>query len=315
MKLRILAFTALALLGITACKKDSSNDDDNETVVTEQLTQHSDDQSRVSTDLEAVDNDINAAIESDPAFGRVNNTARTLVLSPCDATVAFDSSSTQRVMIITFNGAPCDSFRTRTGTIYVMQPRAQRWGQPGATLRDSIVNLKITRRSDNKSITINGTRTHTNVSGGRLGNMPVGGTIVHTVEAAMSITFDNGSQRQWQAARKRTYTHPAPTVLNIAISGNHSDGGVNDIAEWGTNRFGNAFRTRITSPLVFRSECHFRLGAGTVLHTGLAHSLEVTYGLNIQGQPTGCPGNNPYYFKAVWTRANGNVMTVIRPYY
>ena len=313
MKLRLLGFAALAALCITACKKESKKDDDSETTVTEQLTQHSDDQSRVSTELDAVDNDINAAVESDPVFGRVDNTSRILA-APCDATVAFDSTSTLRIMILTFSGDTCNHFRTRTGTIYVMQPRGQRWGQAGATLRDSIVNLKITRRSDNKSITINGTRTHTNVSGGRVAFMPVGATIVHTVDATMSITFDDASQRQWQAARKRTFTRPA-NLINVSVTGNHSDGGVNDIAEWGTNRFGNSFRTRITSPLQFKGECNLRLGGGTVLHTGLAHSLEVTYGLNIQGQPTGCPGNNPYFFKAVWTGANGNTMTVIRPYF
>ncbi|RYY90867.1 MAG: hypothetical protein EOO15_00670 [Chitinophagaceae bacterium] len=311
MKLRILAITALAALTITACKKDSKNEVD-ETTVTEQLTQHSEDQSRVSGDLDAVDEDINASVEASPAFGRVVNT---FTFPPCDATISFDSTATTRIMIITFNGATCDSFRTRTGTIYVMQPRNQRWGQPGATLRDSIVNLRITRRSDNRGITINGVRTHTNVSGGRIGMMPVGATIVHTIEATMSITFDNNTQRQWQASRKRTYTHPGQNLLNIAITGNHSEGGVSDISEWGTNRFGNPFKTRITEALKLSSECRFRLGMGKVLHTGLAHSLEVTYGLNLQGAPTTCPGNAPYYFKAVWTGANGNTITVIRPYY
>ncbi|GAB4093495.1 hypothetical protein [Flaviaesturariibacter terrae] len=314
MKIRNLAFAATAAaLTLTACKKNSSKED-NETRITEQLTQHSDDQSRVSNDFEDVDNDINATVESNNAFGRVDNSSRTLSL-PCDATVSFDSTSTERRMILTFTGDTCHPYRTRVGTIYVSQPRQQRWGQPGATLRDSIVNLRITRRSDNRSITVNGTRTHTNVSGGRLFNMPVGATIVHTVDASMTITFDDGSQRQWQMARKRTYTHPTMAALNIAISGNHSDGSVTDIAEWGTNRYGNAFTTRITTPLRLRSECNFRVGEGQVLHTGLAHSLQVTYGLDANGNPTGCPGTAAYYYKAVWTNAAGNSVTVIRPYF
>lgn len=312
MKLRILAFATLAALCIVSCKKNTKDDD--ETAVTQQLTQHSDDQSRISTEMDAADNDVNTAVESTPSFGRVVTTTTTQ--PPCDATITFDSTATMRMMIITFNGDTCNPFRTRTGKIYVMQPRAQHWGQAGSTLRDSIVNLKITRRSDNKSITVNGLRTVTNVSGGRIFNIAAGATIVHTVDATMTITFDDGSQRQWQAARKRTYTRPG-TSLNLAVTGNHSDGGYTDIAEWGTNRYGNPFRTRITEPLQIKQEWNFRLGGGKVVHTGLAHSLEVTYGLDIQGQPvTSYPGNtNPYYYKVVWTGANGNSITVIRPYY
>jgi hypothetical protein len=314
MKMRLIAMTALiAAVTITACKKSSKTEEADETTVSQQLTQHADDQSRVSNDLDAVDNDINVAVESTPTFGRLAHVQQVMQL-PCDATVTFDSTATDRRMIITFTGSACDSFRTRTGTITIAMPRTQHWRDSGATLSETIANLKITRRSDNKSITINGSRTVKNVTGGRVATIQPGTAVVHTIDGAMSITFDDNTVRQWNVARKRTFTRPVNNIT-MSISGTHTDNGITGIAEWGTTRYGVAFATQIAEPLKFNQECQFRLGSGKVVHTRLAHSLEVTYGLNAQGVPTGCPGANPYYYKAVWTGANGISQTVIRPYY
>jgi hypothetical protein len=314
MKMRIIALAALAAaVAFTACKKSSKTEETDETTVTQQLTQHADDQSRVSNDMDAVDNDINTAVESNSGFAREAN-AQNVMSPPCDANISFDSTATERRMTITFTGSLCDSFRTRTGQIIVSIPRTQRWRDSGATITENIVNLKITRRSDNKSITINGNRSVKNVTGGRLITMTVGSTIIHTIDGSMTITFDDNTQRQWSVARKRTFTRPA-NLINFAITGTHTDGTTTGIAEWGTTRYGATFATQIVEPLKFNGECNYRLGSGKVLHSRLAHSLEVTYGLNAQGVATGCPGPNPYFYKAVWTGANGNTQTIIHPYY
>ena len=82
-------------------------------------------------------------------------------------------------------------------------PAGIRWRNPGAALTVTIQNLKITRIRDNKSITINGSHTITNVSGGLLFNLPALGTITHTITSSgMSVTFDDGSQRTWQVGNK-----------------------------------------------------------------------------------------------------------------
>jgi hypothetical protein len=68
-------------------------------------------------------------------------------------------------------------------------------------------SLAITRLSDNKTITLNGTHTYTNVSGGsliELPNEPAGTTITHSITSSnMQITFDNGAQRTWNVDRQR----------------------------------------------------------------------------------------------------------------
>jgi hypothetical protein len=189
------------------------------------------------------------------------------------------------------------------------------WKNAGAAVTITFQNLKITRLRDNKSITINGSHVYTNVSGGLLINLATLGTITHSITSSnMSITFDNGSQRNWQVAKQRVFTYNSGVV--ITTTGTHTDGSNTGIAEWGTNRFGGAFATSILEPLVVRQDCNFRLTSGKVKHTTTtpAATGTATFGLNANGDPTSCPGSGTYYFKIVWTGPNGNTITVIRPY-
>ncbi len=300
----IAAFSFL----ITACKKDGSNPrDENEA----EFTQQSDDQARFTSETDEVADEINGAIESSPALqGR-----GTGVQALCNATVVIDSVSNPRSVTITYNGLNCSGTRTRTGQVKATIPAGVKWKDAGAVLTVTITNLKITRVSDGKFITINGTKTITNVSGGRLSDLPALGTIIHTIHSNnMNIKFDTSTlQRNWNIARKRTFTFNAGHV-NITTTGNHTIAGNNKVVEWGTNRFGNQFITSIEQPLTVRSSCNFRLTNGQVKHELLGRNLTVTFGLDAAGNPTNCPGPNPYYMKLVWTGPGGISHTVIRPY-
>ncbi|GAA4339122.1 hypothetical protein [Flaviaesturariibacter amylovorans] len=318
MKVRVLTFAVLSLaLAVTSCKKDAKDDDDSNTVDLEtRVTAHADDQSRISNELDAVDNDVNTYIEETSAFGREQN----VMAPPCNTTVTFDSTQALRRMTITFNGNNCANTHSRTGTIVATIPMQQRWRDSGAVITETINNLRITRLSDNKSISVNGTRTLTNASGGRIPNLYLPGpghrnSIRHRINGNMTVAFDNNTQRQWSVARQREFTRAPQDSLVITVTGTHTDGQTTGISEWGTNRFGAAFSTQIVEPLKFNQGCGFRLGAGKVQHNVVGANTVVTFGLNAQGNPTGCPGANPYYFKAVWTGANGNTQTVIRPYF
>jgi hypothetical protein len=188
-----------------------------------------------------------------------------------------------------------------------------RWKNAGAIVNVNIQNLRITRISDNKSITINGTHTYTNVSGGLLINLATLGTITHTLTSSnMSVTFDNNSQRTWQVAKQRVFTYNNGIV--VTTTGTHSQGAVTGIAEWGINRFGRTFTTAITQPLVVRQDCNFRLTSGKVEHVTPVFNATVTFGLDSAGNPTTCPGLAAYYMKIVWTGPNGNPHTIIWPY-
>jgi hypothetical protein len=302
---RLSAIAVLSLaITFTACTKEESKKDD-----PAEISQHSQDQSNVSNEMDAVTNEVNAAIEADGSFaGRQQN-----VMTVCNVTAVADTTTSTWTLTLTYSGANCAGTHTRTGTVVISKPAAVRWRDAGATLTVTYNNFKVTRVADNKSITINGAHTLTNVTGGLLFQLPNLNQIIHTLGSNnMSIKFDDNTVRTWQVARKRTYTYNNGIVFSV--EGTHSHNGQTGIAEWGTDRFGHSFYTSITQPLIVRQDCMFRLTAGQVSHNRLASNATVTFGLNATGQPTSCPGANPYFFKLVWTGPSGIPITVIHPY-
>jgi hypothetical protein len=306
LNLRLLSVITLTLfITFTACKKDSSQPQEQNP----ELTTHAEDQSRVSGEMDAVDLDINYALEKNSSFsGRLTGD------SICAATVTFDTLNSTKKITIIYNGADCGGLKVRTGSIIISMPSGMHWKDVGAQINVAYQNFKVTRKTDNKSITINGTHTLTNVEGGLLRDLLQGrNSITHTIASSnMSITFDDGTQRSWQVARKRVYT--LANGGTITISGTHTDGNQTSIAEWGTDRFGHPFTTAITQPLVISANCQFRLISGQVTHNRMTSSASVTFGLNKDGNPASCPASGSFYYKLTWTGPNGNTLTYIAPY-
>lgn len=304
-----LAVTALcSALVFTSCKKETNNNS-NEPSETE-MNAHADDQNRVSGDMDAVTNDISVALESRSDFSGAR-TAQTNQY--CNAVAVFDTANQQKRITITYNGDNCAMTHTRQGVVQVTMPIGTKWRDAGAAVTVTYNNLKVTRKSDNKYITINGSHTFTNVNGGLLINLASTG-ITHTVTSSgMSITFMDGTQRNWQVARKKDFTYVGGLV--VSISGMHSANGINGIAEWGTDRFGRTFTTSISQPIVVKQDCSFRITSGQVTHNRQAVNATVTFGLDQAGNPMAqCPGSNAYFMKIVWTGPNGNPHTHILPY-
>jgi len=303
---RLMPVLTLAVFTIfTACTKENKPSDP-----PSELSTHADDQNQISAQIDAVTNDASFAVESAAAFsGRMQNPPYTV----CDGSIAFDSVSSPRKITITYNGNNCTGNYTRTGTVVISMPANVRWKDQGAAVTVSYQNLKVKRTSDNKSLTLNGSITLTNLSGGLLFTLANLQTpIIHTISSSeLSVTFDDNTQHIWQIARRRTFTYDNGLVLTI--TGEHAEGNQTGIGEWGINRFGHAFTTSISKPLVIRQDCSFRLTAGEVKHEGFG-TATVTFGLNASGEPTTCPGTGHYYFKLTWTGPLGATLSAIWPY-
>jgi len=312
----LAAVLAISVTFIGCKKSDSSSNNTSDDAV---LTAHSDDQNSFSQTTDDIATDGNNSIELTPAFlGRTggNGDVNGLTTLPCNADVTLDSSGGLRRLTITYHGLNCIGNRTRTGVVVYSMPLAQHWKDVGAVLTVTVQNLVITRVSDGKSITVAGTGTITNVSGGRLVNLgqPGGPTsITHDIASSgMTVTFDNNTTRSWQIAKRRVFTYASGNIT-ITTNGTHSDGTYTNISEWGTNRFGNAFVSCITSPMTIRSDCNWRLTSGQITHYKLSSTVVATFGLDSSGNPTSCPVGT-YYFKIVWTNGQGIVRTFILPY-
>jgi len=303
-----IALVAASLTFMFACKKDNSSS--SSTPSTTNLQTSSDDQAMASNENEAVSNDATAALTVSPSISgaSINETGKPggSVLGGgdsagiCDATIAFDTTSSTKTVTITYNGTNCWGNRTRTGTVVISVPKGVHWADKGATVSISIENLKITRVRDGKSIVINGTKTITNKSGGLLINLATLPSITYDLSDTLSIAFDNGSLRTWNASKERVFTYSNGIV--ITTTGTHSDGTNSDIAEWGTNRFGVSYSSRITAPKVIEQSCDFRLVSGqNTITSGDKFTAVITYGLDANGIPvTSCPTGN-FYANVAWT--------------
>jgi hypothetical protein len=310
MKLKFLSvssFFVFFFVLFSSCKKDESSPapGENDQVAT-QVT----DESQVSSEMDQIALDAGVAIEYDPVFSGNNSVLDGVI---CDATVQYNSTSDPKTITITYNGSNCGGGRTREGAIVLSMAQNVEWKNAGASFTITFNNLKITKTSTGKSITITGTHTYTNVSGGLLVHLATEGPITHTVTSSdMNVSFDNGTARTWNVAKERVFTYDNGVV--VTITGIHSEGDNNTIAEWGTNRHGNAFTTSITTPLVVKQSCNFRVTGGVVTHATDAFSATATFGLNAGGEPTACPGTESYYYKLVWTGQAGSSLTVLLPY-
>lgn len=326
MKTKILYRLAIAIAftGVLyACKKSSSSS--STTTTTADMSVQTDDESRVSNETDAVTVDANTAMlsQSSVSGASVSPVGRYGVTTDgggadsaaiCDATITVDTANSTKTITITYNGSTCNLTRTRTGTVVISIPAGTRWSEQGAVVTLSIQNLKITRLIDNKTITLNGTHTYTNVSGGSLANLPNLQSITHTVTSSnMQITFDDGTQRTWQLARQHVFTYSNNAAV-ISTTGTHSDGTHSGVSEWGTTRFGISFVTEISEPLVIAEGCAFRLTSGQVTFIRPDITATLTFGLDSAGIAAGCPLTGSFYYEAVWMGANGKSVTVIAPY-
>ncbi|MES1226714.1 MAG: hypothetical protein ABUT20_65170, partial [Bacteroidota bacterium] len=285
-----LLLAALLTLSIsfTSCKKNS---DSSTTDTATELKDQSDDQAFFSNESDAVANDASQTAENYNTMSGGGRVATNFFAPLCGANLSFDTTGGVRTITITYTGDTCMG-RSRTGVVTMSIPAGVHWRDAGAVMTITITNLKITRVVDGRSITINGSKTITNVSGGLLHNLALlPNPIVHKIESAgMTITFDNNTQRAWQIAKIRTFTYDAGVVIRTA--GFHTDGAYTNIAEWGTNRHGHPFATSIStsSPVTIRQTCAWRITSGEVVHRKLAATATVTFGLDASGNPTTCPG-------------------------
>ena len=324
---RLLVITAFTGM-LFSCNKSNSSSSSSGTSSTD-LQTTSDDQTRVSTESDAAFDDVNTTMTSQASVtgsnlnpgirhteieGGGGDTVKSYI---CDASVSLDTTDNPHTLTITYNGTNCALDRTRTGSVVVSWTPGVRWSTAGAVVTVAFQNLAITRLSDNKTITLNGTHTYTNVSGGSLLSLPnnPGTSITHTITSSnMSITFDNGAKRNWNVARQRVYSYSEGFV--ITTTGTNTNGSVTGISEWGTDRFGNSFQTIIAQPRVISESCSWQMTAGEVQLSNTAGTTSITYGLSATGTATSCPvSGGTYYFQLSWTAAvSGKSYTFILPY-
>src|ERR1043166_5587309 len=233
MTLNMKRFMYLSLIGLVAvgltfssCKKKDKEEDDD----TADQIEAAQDESTIHTESEAAFNDANTSLG-----------ASGLNKSNLIAGATIDSGSiAQKKLFIHYNGNNFDNSRFRSGYVQVQLTNGAKWRDAGAVITITFTNFKVTKNPNGKSVTINGSITVTNETGGKVFE---DANVIHHVAGSLAFTFDNGTSRTWNIARKRTFANAAG-VLKVTTEGEGSQEGLNNLLVWGTTRKGQTFYTQ-----------------------------------------------------------------------
>ncbi len=307
------SITAIVLLGafITGCKKSNGPTQVSPIDDATQQSVTAGDQSKIENETNQCMDDANTALQG------ISTTRGVESFPFCNITIDSSQKATG-LIVLNYNGNNCDNTKSRSGSISIQLPyngsTVTRWRVQGAKITLTFNNYKVTNLIENKSLTLNGTHSITNVSGGVVADLLTNpNSIVHKVRANMVLTFDDGTNRTWGAARTRTFSI-SNSIISASIAGDTAVSGYSNTAMWGTNRIGETFEISIPTPVVFNiygGTCLYRPLSGVRILNGLAHVLTVTYGVDANGNAaTGCP----YGYKANWINGQGVAKQIIKPY-
>jgi hypothetical protein len=309
-----LAFAITGLI-FTGCKKDDSTESADET--TQQLTSGADESRFSSSSDAALDESNDVALDNSrfrgPGFGGSWLSWHT----PCNATVDSSQAAIGKITV-TFNGNSCDGMRSRTGQIVLQLPyyattnTVTPFSQAGCMLTITFNDFKVTKLNENKSLTFNGTKYVTNVSGGMMDDSyEISTPIVHHITGLIQLTFDDNTSRTWNIDRTRSLSR-TNNVTSISITGNATENGYSNVSIWGINRKGETFTVTINTPVVLSSSCDYNAMSGVRMLHGVIRELTLTYGVDQNGNAvtSGCP----YGFRLNWVNKKGNAMQMVISY-
>jgi hypothetical protein len=226
-----------------------------------------------------------------------------------------DSLSTKGAIKITYSGVGEDPNKSRSGVITLTRLTASiPWRYQGSVYRIDFTNYMTTKVATGKSITLNGYKIFTNVNGGRLSDLYnyslPNPTLVFRAKGNLTITFDDGTKRDWFVARKTTYVRTGSGsnyIIDMKVEGDSLYKGISNVVEGGTNRNNEAFYNVISTPFEVRSNCAYGklLIAGVRQHYG-DRTYTMTFGLDASGNPLtsgACPTTRT--FRIDWTGKDG----------
>jgi hypothetical protein len=288
---RIILYAASLLIAgtflLSSCKKkeDITPDNTSTDVTASDATVSStstNDNNNVDGDIDDVMSDISTQIDG---------SARIDAESACGIQSATITGENKKVKI-TYDGTYCLAARaSRSGTVIVTLTKGNDFSEKDAQYTVEYQGYVVTQGG--KTLTLTGTHTVINVSGG-LPRYVITKPLLYTsvellVTGTMKLTFDTTSiSRDWFVSRKITYGN-SNDILSLTISGTGIAGGYTDLVTWGTNRFGDQFYNRITTPIVSNSTCGFRYPiAGERVHILLLADGAITNTVAVTVGSDGC---------------------------
>lgn len=286
---KIILILVIAGLFFVSCKKDKTEGANDYTSMT-----------TLSQDEDIIEEAMN---ESMVDVQIVLNNDRSIELLSCNATL--DSINTVNDTItfyVTYDGLSCNGHFVRTGQVEIQKHIGTSFISPGAVVKIKHIDFTISSLNPVRSLTINSSKTYTNVSGGHIGWLGLNNftSLEYRTAGTISVSFDDATTQSWQVARQTIYSGTQAN-LTLSIEGVGSYGEHHQLVTWGTTRQGEEFTSQIITPVEFKETCNWRPVAGhRILRIQAADkSAQIMYGYDESGLPV--TGNEcPTHYRVDW---------------
>lgn len=274
----------MALVVVTACKKDEPEEVITDSAPVQQL---STDDKNVVDNIDEVIIDVGLILSSNLNL-KISGT-------PCNASVDTVISANDTMYYhLRYNGLNCIQSKHREGLVIMKMKEGSQWQISGAIMKLEFHDYEITNVYSGKQITLNGNSTIENVSGGAiplLGNTVT--SLIYRNIAHLAVTFDNNTSSYWHLNKSIVFSG-TPENLVMAVNGFGSVNGYDKLLSWGKDRDGDDFYTQVNEWVTFREKCNWVPFTGEQVYNIPEEGLKatVTFGFNNQNNPiTGsdCP--------------------------
>jgi hypothetical protein len=306
----ILSFTGLLLVGsvlFTSCKKRQAFKDED--------GQSSSDNRNVQSENDAAMKDINDVIATSSLKGKNAGTydSKGITGTVCGITVDSVNIATGSILL-NFNGTTCNN-RTRTGSIRltILDYPNKEWKDAGAVMKVDYINYKVTRASDGKFVSLNGTQNIVNVSGTTWFDLLFTSqhkSIITEVKSAggLNVTFDDGKTAVYNINRRITYAWISGLNFSCTAEGIGSEESLSNLENYGTTRDGNKFTSQVTTPIVWNLTCGWWAPVQGNVEVKVADkdfTVKCTFAVDKDGNGvTVAPNTCAYGWKIEWSHKN-----------
>jgi hypothetical protein len=166
------------------------------------------------------------------------------------------------------------------------------------------------------TLKINGVKTLENVNGHDWLAWALGNVDIVYRERALNVqaVWDNTATATWNLARRTTWEYnPSTTDITFTAVGDSTVNGYSTTDSWGVNRYGYAFTTYYTSPIISDTHCGlWRPNSGELVHHVNSKDYTITLGVDHNGNPH--TGDCGYGFKVTWIPTVGSQTSVVISY-
>jgi hypothetical protein len=298
----LLMLAASLLLPFAGCKKKRAfKEETGQVTVDNRVTQGENDEAIKDVNIVILEQHL---LRGKSAFPQTILTSTTSICG-----VKLDTTlESKGIITLNYVGSECYG-RTRTGSIRftLTEYPLKKWKNAGCVVKIEFLGYKVTRKSDGRSVQLDGTQVLTNQSGGTwydLWFLSQPGVVYTLTGDNMKASFDGGTNSLYNLNRRLTYTYSGD-VTTCKVEGLASQDGRSNVESWGQTRDGDRFTAQITQPLIWKTKCGAMApvsGEVVIKVDGKDFDMNCKMGVDKDGNPVGVDAPAcPYGYEMNWS--------------